>query len=388
MASYGAENRLTVVQPDPTTIIADGAPAPYDAESQRGGDRNGSPLENAPGAGMSLTAIEPGHIATLESLSGVAGVTPVRDVDVEYVSAVDGARFGIPMASAGASAQPQVAAGSSPDQASSRFEITVPELYADDLGYAAPQEAVGGNLTLGVSDASGELHEVSAVIVGVTQPPFTMLDESLAPNAALESELIELARLGLPPGTPEIVTLVTVDADPSLDAAGIAALQARIDAQGFHADTLADQLGAIRSIVDGILLVLNAFAAVGLVAAGFGIVNTLLMSVQERTREIGLLKALGLGSARVFALFTVEALVIGLLGGALGMLAGTTLGGIANPLLADGALTGLHGLTLFTIEPVGLATTLVIVLGIALLAGTVPALRAARKDPVDALRTE
>ena len=63
---------------------------------------------------------------------------------------------------------------------------------------------------------------------------------------------------------------------------------------------------------------LDAFAVIALIAAGFGIINTLLMSVQERTREIGLMKAMGLGGGRIFAMFSIEAIFIGFLGSAIG----------------------------------------------------------------------
>ena len=85
--------------------------------------------------------------------------------------------------------------------------------------------------------------------------------------------------------------------------------------------------GMFKTVIDGIVLVLNAFAIIALLAASFGIVNTLLMSVQERTREIGLMKAMGMGSGKVFGLFSLEAAFIGFLGSAIGvgvaMLAGT-----------------------------------------------------------------
>ena len=74
-----------------------------------------------------------------------------------------------------------------------------------------------------------------------------------------------------------------------------------------------------KTVIDGIVLVLNAFAIIALLAASFGIVNTLFMSVQERTREIGLMKAMGMGNGRVFSLFSIEAAFIGFLGSAIGV---------------------------------------------------------------------
>ena len=112
------------------------------------------------------------------------------------------------------------------------------------------------------------------------------------------------------------------------------------------------------------------------------------MSVQERTREIGLMKAMGMGSGRIFALFSVEAAFIGFLGSALGaavaILAGSALSNVlSRPLLAD-----LPGLTLIAFDPVSIILVILIVMGIAFLAGTFPAARAAKADPVQSLRYE
>ncbi len=156
---------------------------------------------------------------------------------------------------------------------------------------------------------------------------------------------------------------------------------------GYTASTLEDQLGTITSVIDAIVLVLNGFAVIALVAAGIGIINTLFMAVQERTREVGLMKAMGLSSARVFSLFSIEAVVIGLVGSALGVLAaigvGQVVGGISGDLLAN-----LPGLTLIAFEPVTVAAVVLGVMAIAFLAGTLPALRAARQDPISSLRYE
>lgn len=156
----------------------------------------------------------------------------------------------------------------------------------------------------------------------------------------------------------------------------------------FTGTTVADQLGTVTTVIDGIVLVLNAFAIIALLAASFGIVNTLLMSVQERTREIGLMKAMGMGSGRVFTLFSLEATLLGFFGSAIGtgiaMIAGSALNaGLSTTLLSD-----LPGLTLIAFDPVSIATIIVVVMVIAFVAGTLPAARAASADPVESLRYE
>ena len=158
--------------------------------------------------------------------------------------------------------------------------------------------------------------------------------------------------------------------------------------QGLLAQTLEEQLGVIRGIIDAVTWVLTGFALIALLAASFGIINTLLMAVQERTREIGLMKALGMTGGKIFGLFTVEAVVIGLLGSLIGIGLGVAVGLIANQVLTTGPLSGVTGLVLFAVNPLALLLILLLIVTIAFIAGTLPALRAARKDPIEALRHE
>lgn len=116
--------------------------------------------------------------------------------------------------------------------------------------------------------------------------------------------------------------------------------------------------------------------------------NTLLTSLHERTREIGLLRAMGLSSRAVFSVFSFRALVIGAFGGLIGIGSAVGAGLAGNIVLGDGLLAGLPGLTLMVFTPANLVTAIGLVLLIALLAGTGPALIAASKDPITALRYE
>jgi putative ABC transport system permease protein len=153
-------------------------------------------------------------------------------------------------------------------------------------------------------------------------------------------------------------------------------------------DTRADQLGTFQSVIDAIVMVLNAFAVISLLAAGFGIVNTLLMSVQERTREIGLMKAMGMGGGKVFGLFSLEAVFIGFLGSAIGVGIGMIAGTLVGNALGSSLFADLAGLNLIAFDPLSITVIILIVMGIALLAGTLPAARAARADPIESLRYE
>jgi putative ABC transport system permease protein len=128
-------------------------------------------------------------------------------------------------------------------------------------------------------------------------------------------------------------------------------------------------------------LIFGAMAALAILVGGLTIINTMVMTVTERTREIGLKKALGATDGDVLAEVVIEAGVIGGLGGGLGVLTGWGAAHLANAIM-DAAV----GVTIFKTTPrlaVG-AVVFTVLLGMA--AGVYPALRAARLDPVKALR--
>lgn len=139
----------------------------------------------------------------------------------------------------------------------------------------------------------------------------------------------------------------------------------------------------------GILQVgLNVFALVALLAASFGIINTLVIAVMERTKEIGLQKALGMGRFKVFILFSLESVLIGFWGALLGIVLAIVVGTGANAFLSSTYLESFEGFNLFAFRPLALGSVLLLVCGIAFAAGVMPAIRASRLDPIEALRYE
>jgi putative ABC transport system permease protein len=112
------------------------------------------------------------------------------------------------------------------------------------------------------------------------------------------------------------------------------------------------------------------------------------MAVQERTKEIGLMKAMGMSGRKVFLLFSIEAVLLGFWGSLLGSLAGVGVGLIANQIARETFLKDLAGFELTVFSVASVAIIMLIIMGIAFLAGTLPARRASKKDPIDALRYE
>ena len=159
---------------------------------------------------------------------------------------------------------------------------------------------------------------------------------------------------------------------------------------GLAGMTLNDIIGTIKSFFDIMTGVLTIFGAIALAAAAIGIINTLFLSVQERTREIGLDKALGMSSRHVFLSFSIEAILLGFWGSVVGIILSMIAGNAMNVAFhAEGGLLEAFptfNLVQYPIE--NIISITIIVMIIAFLAGTIPARSAARKDPIDALRYE
>jgi ABC-type antimicrobial peptide transport system permease subunit len=135
---------------------------------------------------------------------------------------------------------------------------------------------------------------------------------------------------------------------------------------------------------------LGSVGALALLVASIGIANTMIMAVYERTREIGILKAVGAAPGQIRALFVVEASLIGMLGGVVGTIVGWLLGKGLNVLILEilrWQEVPVQG-TFFIVSWWLVLVALAFATLVGLLAGLYPAARAARLPPLDALRYE
>jgi putative ABC transport system permease protein len=162
-----------------------------------------------------------------------------------------------------------------------------------------------------------------------------------------------------------------------------------IQALGFDTLTVDDILKGITAFFVVIELLLSFFGGIGLVVSFFGIANTMVMAVLERTREIGVLKALGARDRDVRRVFIAEAASIGLVGGTLGVVTGWFVGFCLNALATWLLKEQLGREVAVFYVPAWLAIAGISVSGlVATVAGLYPAIRASRLDPVVSLRAE
>jgi putative ABC transport system permease protein len=148
-------------------------------------------------------------------------------------------------------------------------------------------------------------------------------------------------------------------------------------------------LQVTKEFLSGINLFISSIALVALLVGSVGIATTMFTSVTERTREIGIMKAIGARNSTILALFLVEALIIGLLGAVIGSLVGVG-GGYA--LVTNFASSSSTHELLSNLTPVFLINDLIrifgISVGLSVAAGLYPAWKASRLSPIAALRRE
>ena len=152
---------------------------------------------------------------------------------------------------------------------------------------------------------------------------------------------------------------------------------------GYMVISLSEMLDMMTSMVNMVVTVLTAIAAISLLVGGIGIMNIMMVSVTERTREIGIRKALGAKERTILSLFVVEAGTTSALGGIIGIGLGYTVSTIVTKVLAV-IMTDMP----ITVTPTAgsIAVAFGISVGIGVLFGYLPAKRAARLNPIEALR--
>jgi putative ABC transport system permease protein len=280
----------------------------------------------------------------------------------------------------------------------SEYEVILTQQYLQSFGVADPKQVIGKNVLLEVSrcpltigannlpllpgDPTRKLF--TARILGVTKP--TLLSTAVFSSEKLA---VDIARFFLSdeelhtPGRFGLVVNVVADREKN-----VRGIKKAIEEFGMSAITVEERLGFLRTMFSVIEVGLSVFGAIALFVAGLGIANTQIMSIYERRREIGVMKALGATNAQVRFLFACEALFIGFSGGVVGFCAASVVGFTGNA-VARATIAKYWGECSFFAFPWHLPIGIIFFCSfIGLLAGVYPASRAAKLDPIEALRSQ
>lgn len=338
------------------------------------------------GGGLAIAVLSEKDLELIRSQEGVLSAKPMLNATPEYLTSgkekykvalspfIDGTRV-------------ELLAGNGFQKDSKNYEIILPVSFVGPLGFPNNETSVGKTVTFGVKSPAGVITNVEARIAGVQQRSIAGSDGVTA-NEALVSGLRDIQTQGLPETARDQYRAVIARFDINGSEKDLQAVKDRLDKLGYQAMTVEDTIGIIKQVIGAITSVLNFFAVIALVAASFGIINTLLMAVQERTKEIGLMKAMGMSGKKIFLLFSIEAMLLGFWGSLLGVVVANGVGRIVNDIASDSFLKDLPGFELMSFPFESMLLIMGVIMVVALIAGTLPASRAAKLNPIDALRYE
>lgn len=272
-------------------------------------------------------------------------------------------------------------AGRSIDDAN---QIIIPILLAKTLSQNI-SSLIGKTATIAYKLPSGEMRTMNLQIVGVATKGIMENYNSFVDGETAQ-KIYEEQNAGNADANkfPSFSLLL----DDNIGGRMLEEIKTKLDARGLIAETLADQRKSREDAISILQIGLNFFAFVALLAASFGIINTLVIAVMERTKEMGLQKAVGMGRRTIFALFSVESVLIGFWGAAAGIVAGIFIGNVTNLILSYRYPEAFESFSLFYFRPLSIILIMLLICTIAFLAGVFPALRASRLNPIDALRYE
>jgi putative ABC transport system permease protein len=331
-----------------------------------------------PAFGFGFTPMPITTADEIQSIPGVAVTVP--EVQMLLDADASGAGFGLPDFIVGA------VAGA--DEGREQFKLSAA------LGRLLTREDEGSEVVVLGSDLArkfekrpGDSFEIRGQafnVVGVLEPTLTAPDTTAilpleAAQQLLAANAPRVVRQEL--GADQLASQIVVYPDVGAD---VAALAATIEEQvqqvrALTGEDFDEQIGSAVAIFNAIIL---GVALISLIVGGLSVINTMAMSVAERTREIGIKRAIGASKARIMREIVSEAAIIGLLGGIIGLILGVVVVLIANEAGRS------SGTILFQMTASTAIFALVFSTVLGTLAGLAPAWNAARLDPVDALRYE
>lgn len=315
----------------------------------------------------------------VRDIPGIVGITPRYNIRGEHISVEGGKKYKLEVGMLSEGLIAKTEAGTSVN-GPNQIVIPIGLARAIDENVA---NLVGKTATIGYKVPDGSIKTIPLTISGVMTKGFMTNNNSFVSSDVARG--IHEAQ-SVATGSDKFFGF-TVQME-SADPAKIAEIKKQLDTKGFEAETVADSQQRTYDAIGIFKTGMNLFAMVALLAASFGIINTLVIAVLERTKEIGLQKALGMGRGKIFAIFSLESVLIGFWGAVLGAGLAIVTGLVANQAFVKFYARSFEGFSLFAFKPLSIAAIMLLVCGIAFIAGVVPAIRASRLNPIESLRYE
>lgn len=336
------------------------------------------PNQTANSSSFSQNFLKDSEIEALKKVDGVASVQLPYAATFEFANASGGKKYQAPSETRIHQVPIKIVAGKDLGEGETGG-ILISRKYLAVAGANSSQNAVGKTISFTYKDSTGQQQTQSFVVKGVFEP--TLID---SPIKFTEPDMKSIAVAQAPFGKP---TFFYVYATRKADVTSNA-FKLTLNVNKFDASSLADINNTLNNIVTGVQMALAAFSGIAILASIIGVINTLFMAVLERTREIGLFRALGAKPKTIFALFSVEAALLGFWGSISGLFFAFLAQSAINNVAAKTFLKGIEGIKLLNITGSQVVLIIFAIAFITLLAGILPAIKASRLDPIEALRYE
>lgn len=328
-------------------------------------------------------------IEKLKKIEGLENVKPAENISGDYIEGVNGKKFAsgnIETIDENAEIKLDIKAGK---DIATKNEVVISQDYIEGLGFKNAENALGKTIKMQFSNQfNGKKKVYEFKISGVMNKSLVQNQLTVISNE-FKKEILAFQQKNMPETQKEKYFAATATLKPEFrNEEKLQMVKNAGDKEKYTITTYADQIKNLTNVVNAITGGLTVFGSIALLAASFGIINTLYMSVRERTREIGLMKAMGLSNGKIFQLFSIEAILIGVIGSILGILLASLTGTALNNFATANFLKGLEGfeLTKFTLQNNTIITVAIAI--VAFLAGALPSRSASKKDPIEALRYE
>ena len=363
------------------------------AETQSPGKPSSGPAEyseipekdDSASSGMTLTQKDVNRVL---SVDGIESVVPMLDISATYMQGTNDKKFQTSVKIKVDKMALELVAGSLKDSQPAKGKAVISESYVEPLGFKSAKDAIGKTVTLRFDQYSVEdgavpqPRDFKFEVQAVDKQGKTAIMYSDAVQISAEDGK-EIFAFQLPSSIDSYYGM-TAQVAPGKD---VSEVQNAVNEKGYDTFSLEDTREAMFTAVNVAMAGLAGFGALATLASIFGVINTMYISVLERTQQIGLMKALGMRRRDIGRLFLFESAWIGFLGGALGAGLAVIVGLVGNPYISKFTNAG-EGVSLLVFEPLAVAAIIGGLVLVAVASGYFPSRKAAKLDPIEALRTE